>query len=68
MPVADKGSRYRAVRFLLIAVAFKVCSSMLLPVSHNFTRVMPTLPLTGCYAASFYCLTFALNKLPIAVV
>ena len=24
--------------------------------------------LIGCYAASFYCLTFALNTLPIAVV
>ena len=68
MPVTDKGSRYRAVRFLLIAVTLAVCGTMLLPVSHNFTRVVPTLSLTGCYAASFYCLTYALNKLPIAVV
>jgi small multidrug resistance pump len=29
---------------------------------------LPTLSLIGCYAASFYCLTFALNTLPIAVV
>ena len=41
---------------------------MLLPVSQNFTRPIPTLGRIGCYAASFYCLTFALNTLPIAVV
>ena len=41
---------------------------MLLPVSQNFTCPVPTLSLIGCYAASFYCLTFALNTLPIAVV
>ena len=54
--------------FLLIAVAFEVCGTMLLPVSQNFTRPVPSLTLIGCYAASFYCLTFALNTLPIAVV
>ena len=54
--------------FLLIAVALEVCGTLLLPVSQNFTRLVPTLSLIGCYASSFYCLTFALNTLPIAVV
>ena len=54
--------------YLLIAVALEVCGTMLLPVSQNFTRPLPTLSLIGCYAVSFYCLTFALNTLPIAVV
>ena len=54
--------------FLLTAVALEVCGTMLLPVSQNFTRPVPTLSLIGCYGASFYCLTFALNTLPIAVV
>ena len=54
--------------YLLIAVALEVCGTMLLPVSQNFTRPLPTLFLIVCYAASFYCLTFALNTLPIAVV
>jgi len=54
--------------YLLIAVALEVCGTMLLPVSQNFTRPLPTLSLIGCYAASFYCLTFALNTMPIAVV
>ena len=54
--------------YLLIAVALEVCGTMLLPMSQNFTRPLPTLSLITCYAASFYCLTFALNTMPIAVV
>ena len=54
--------------YLLITVALEVCRIVLLPVSQNFTRPLATLSLIGCYAASFYCLTFALNTLPIAVV
>ena len=54
--------------YLLIAVALEVCGTMLLPASQKFTRPLSTLSLIGCYAASFYCLTFALNTLPIAVV
>ena len=54
--------------YLLVAVALEVSGTMLLPVSQNFTRLVPTLSLIGCYATSFYCLTFALNTMPIAVV
>jgi len=49
-------------------VALEVCGTVLLPVSQNFTRPAPMLSLIGGYATSFYCLTFALNTLPIAVV
>ena len=52
----------------LVAVALEVSGTMLLPVSQNFTRPLPTIGLIVCYASSFYCLTFALNTLPIAVV
>jgi hypothetical protein len=54
--------------YLLIAVALEVCGTLLLPVSQNFTRAAPTAGLIVCYAAAFYCLTFALNVLPVAVV
>jgi len=54
--------------YLLIAVALEVCGTLLLPVSQNFTRATPTAGLIVCYAAAFYCLTFALNVLPVAVV
>ena len=54
--------------YLLIAVVFEVSGTMLLPVSQNFTRLMPTAALIACYSASFYFLTLALNTMPIAVV
>ncbi len=54
--------------YLLIAVVFEVSGTMLLPASHNFSRLLPTAALIGCYSASFYFLTLALNSMPIAVV
>ena len=53
---------------LFFAVVFEVFGTMLLPASHNFSRLLPTAALIGCYSASFYFLTLALNTLPIAVV
>ena len=41
---------------------------MLLPVSQNFTKVVPTVCLTIFYLASFYLMTFVMDKLPIAIV
>jgi len=54
--------------YLLIAVVFEVSGTTMLPFSQNFTRLMPTAALFGCYSASFYFLTLALNTMPIAVV
>ncbi|MEK9919216.1 MAG: SMR family transporter [Halieaceae bacterium] len=54
--------------YLLIAVVLEVCGTLLLPASQNFTRPAPTVGLVVCYAAAFYCLTFALSVLPVAVV
>ena len=41
---------------------------MLLPISQNFTKLIPTTLLTIFYLAAFYFLTFVVNKLPIAIV
>ena len=41
---------------------------MLLPVSQNFTKLVPTTLLTIFYLTAFYLLTFVVNKLPIAIV
>ncbi|MDG2460119.1 MAG: multidrug efflux SMR transporter [Luminiphilus sp.] len=54
--------------YLLVAVALEVAGTLLLPVSQNFSRALPTAALISCYGASFYCLTHALNALPLAVV
>ena len=41
---------------------------MLLPVSQNFTKVVPTVCLAIFYLSSFYLMTFVMDKLPIAIV
>ena len=41
---------------------------MLLPVSQNFTKVIPTVCLAVFYLTSFYLMTFVMDKLPIAIV
>jgi len=41
---------------------------MLLPVSQNFTKIIPTTTLTVFYLLSFYLITFVVDKIPIAIV
>jgi len=53
---------------LTIAIFCEVGGTMLLPVSQNFTKIIPTTALTIFYLISFYLLTFVIGKLPIAVV
>ena len=54
--------------FLTFAIFLEITGTLLLPVSQNFTRLIPTIALCVSYGASFYFLTLALNALPIAVV
>ena len=54
--------------FLVGAIFFEVAGTMLLPVTQNFTKLIPTSILTICYLSAFYLLTFVVNKLPIAIV
>ena len=54
--------------FLLIAILCEVAGTMLLPVSQNFTKILPTSVLAIFYLTAFYLLTFVVNKLPIAIV
>ena len=54
--------------FLFIAIFCEVAGTMLLPVSQNFTKIIPTICLTIFYLVSFYLMTFVMNKLPIAIV
>ena len=54
--------------FLIGAIFFEVAGTMLLPVSQNFTKLIPTTLLTIFYLGALYLLTFVVNKLPIAIV
>ncbi len=54
--------------FLFGAIFCEVAGTMLLPVSQNFTKLIPTVALAVFYLTAFYLLTFVVHKLPIAIV
>ena len=54
--------------FLFIAILCEVAGTMLLPVSQNFSKIIPTVCLTIFYLISFHLMTFVMDKLPIAIV
>jgi small multidrug resistance pump len=54
--------------FLGGAIVCKVIGTLLLPATQNFTRIVPTVTMILCYAIAFYCLTFAIREIPIAIV
>jgi len=53
---------------LTIAIFCEVGGTMLLPVSQNFTKIVPTITLAVLYLLSFYLITFVVDKIPIAIV
>jgi small multidrug resistance pump len=54
--------------FLIGAILCEVAGTMLLPISQNFTKIIPTIALSMFYLLAFYFLSFVVNKLPIAIV
>ena len=57
------------IYLLLVGAIFcEVAGTMLLPVSQNFTKLIPTILLSIFYLTAFYLLTFVVKKLPIAIV
>ncbi|MEC8023779.1 MAG: multidrug efflux SMR transporter [Myxococcota bacterium] len=53
--------------FLGGAIVFEVCGTLLLPTTENFTRLLPTVAMATCYLVAFYCLTYAVRTIPVAV-
>ena len=54
--------------YLLGAVVCEVIGTMLLPLSKNFSKLIPSIALMVAYILAFYLLTFALKEIPIAIV
>ena len=48
---------------LIVAIFFEVGGTMLLPVSQNFTKIIPTTTLAVFYLLSFYLITFVVDKI-----
>ena len=53
--------------FLIAAIFCEVAGTMLLPISQNFTKPVPTVALSAFYLTAFYLLTFVADKIPIAI-
>ena len=59
---------FKTYLILVGAIFCEVAGTMLLPVSQNFTRIIPTTLLAILYIIALFHLTFVVNKLPIAIV
>ena len=59
---------FKTYAILLVAIFCEVAGTMLLPVSNNFTKIVPTVFLALFYLTSFYLMTFVMDKIPIAIV
>ena len=59
---------FKTYTILLVAIFCEVAGTMLLPVSNNFTKIVPTVSLALFYLTSFYLMTFVMDKIPIAIV
>lgn len=57
----------QAYIYLGLAIVSEVIGTTALKASDSFTRPLPSLITVGCYALSFYLLTFSLRVLPTGI-
>lgn len=57
----------QAYLYLGLAIVSEVIGTTALKASDSFTRPLPSLVTVGCYALSFYLLTFSLRVLPTGI-
>ena len=53
---------------LILATLFEVAGTMLLPVTKEFSKPIPTVALAIFDICAFFCLSIVVTKLPLAVV
>lgn len=53
---------------LFLAIIFEVIGTVLLPISQNFTKLLPSSILLFSYGISFYFLAVVTQKLPLSIV
>jgi small multidrug resistance pump len=54
--------------FLIGAILLEVAGTMMLPLTNNFSKLLPTVALGIFYLGSFYLLTFAVKFIPLSIV
>ena len=57
----------QAYLYLALAIVSEVIGTTALKASDSFTRPLPSLVTVGCYALSFYLLSFSLRVLPTGI-
>ena len=62
------GSNVNPYVYLFAAIVLEVCGTMMLPLTENFTKPLPSIVLVLLYTASFYLMTFTLGQIPLGVV
>ncbi|MEE2699259.1 MAG: SMR family transporter [Pseudomonadota bacterium] len=53
---------------LFVAIAFEVFGTMLLPASHNFTKLFPSIVILISYGITIYLLSILSQKLSLAII
>ena len=53
---------------LTIAIVAEVIGTSLLPVTHGFNKLVPTLVVLACYGVAFYLLSVTVGTLPVGMV
>jgi len=54
--------------YLFFAIIFEVTGTLMLPISKNFTKPIPSIVIIGLYIFSTYLMTFTLDYFPIGIV
>ena len=54
--------------YLFFAIICEVVGTLLLPISQNFTKLIPTISLSLAYIFAFYFLTFSIKYIPLTIV
>jgi len=54
--------------YLFLAILFEVTGTLMLPISKNFTKPIPSAIIIALYILSTYLMTFTLNYFPLGIV
>ena len=54
--------------YLFLALAFEVTGTLMLPISKNFTKPIPSIIIIALYILSTYLMTFTLDYFPLGIV
>ena len=54
--------------YLFLAILFEVTGTLMLPISKNFTKPVPSAIIIALYILSTYLMTFTLNYFPLGIV